>query len=348
MLIETVCLYDEIAVLGRKAYEMLRSLTDNSGVVAAINGIIRADDPTFDPQLVNATCGHLGAFLGEEADEERFLPLIENLFKPDWVERAFAVKTDDIADFKTGEEWVRTVPDDVDMRMELEKDVGSHRSTTFLLRTFLYLAYADVNHISLLPDETRASVLQPIVRSERQVRRQLLDRLDQAFQANYLGDEEVRRNITPLASVVFDRAGSNPDNIPDEMLRLRRELSSLRERLREVEKLLETGLRSDELQAIQKQDAILKEIERTHGTGEGLVSLESTLAFGEAVGKVVEKPANPATWFKPLTLPVDVIRRVFSRRSAVEIHRLQFPATSRLQAAALKLFGNLAKEPQLK
>jgi len=346
VLIETFCLYDELVVLGRQAYSMLEPLRDQSEIFNVVNKVVRVESPDSSPRLVHAACGHLGAFLNERVEIDRFQPLIESLFEPDWVARAFATSPEEVVDFQTGEEWVRTVPDETNILKALEKDAEFHRSTTFVLRTFLYLAYADINRVPLTPDKTRARVLEPIVRSEKQLRKQLLAKIGSEFQKNYLGNDEVRRNITPLASVVFDRAGSKPNNIPEEMLRLRRELTPLRDRLGNIEALLDGETHQTELKIVRKWEGVFQEIERKHGAGAGLVTLEGALTFAESAGKVAAKPHNPATWFKPLALPIDAIRKLFARRPVIEIHRLQFPSTAKLQATAHKLFGDLIEEPQ--
>jgi hypothetical protein len=214
-----------------------------------------------------------------------------------------------------------------------------------VLRTFLYLAYADINRVPLTPDGTRARVLEPIVRSEKQLRQLLLAKIEEEFQRNYLGNDEVRRNISPLASVVFDRAGSKPTNIPEEMLRLRRELTPLRDRLRDIEVSLEGASRETELGVVRKWERVFQEIEREYGAGTGLVSLEGALTFAEAAGKFAAKPHNPSTWFKPLALPAETIRKMFARRPIIEIRRLQFPSTTKLHATARKLFGDLIEGP---
>ena len=346
VLIETFCLYDEIVVLGRQAYSMLKELGDRSEIFNAVDKIARIEQPASDAQLVNAACGHLGAFFNGKVETSRFQPLIESLFEPDWVARAFTPNPDQVADFEFGEEWVRTVPNKSNILNALEQDAEFHRSATFVLRTFLYLAYADINRVSLTPDGTRARILEPIVRSEKKLRKLLLAKMEEQFQKNYLEDDEVRRNISPLASVVFDRSGSKPTNIAEEMLRLRRELTPLRDRLRDIEVSLEGASRETELKVIGKWKRVFQEIEQAYGDGAGFVSLEGALTFAEAAGKFAAKPQNPSTWLKPLALPVDTIRKMFARRPIIEIHRLQFPSTTKLQATARKLFGDLTDDPK--
>jgi hypothetical protein len=170
--IETFCLYDEIVVLGRQAYSMLPNRSD---IIGAAGEIIRVDQPIPDSQLTGAACGHLSAFLNERSETNRYRPLVESLFDPRWVELAFDVRPDGAEDLRSGEEWLRTIPDKSDILGALDRDKEFHRGTTFLARTFLYLAYADINGMALTPDTTRAKLFEPIVQSERELRRRLLE-----------------------------------------------------------------------------------------------------------------------------------------------------------------------------
>jgi hypothetical protein len=288
----------------------------------------------------------LAAFLREKMPADRFQPLIESLFEPAQVERAFDIHPDSPHDLESGADWLRTVPDGTDIVEALEKDREYHRATSFLARTFLYLAYADIHQLRLTPDQARTRAYEPIVRSEQHLRQMLLKKLGEEFEKSSFSDEEVRRNITPLASVVFSRSRSDPNNIAEEMLRLRRELTPLRERLGEVEQTLESGTRDSELAIARKWKLVFQEIENKFGEGAGRVSVENILALAEAAGKFAEKPKSPGTWAKLLNLPVDIIRKIVARRPTVEIHRLEFPSSVKLQKTALDLFGKVLKEPR--
>ena len=229
----------------------------------------------------------------------------------------------------------------------LDNDKAFHRGTTFLARTFLYLAYADIHRLPLTPDQTRTRILEPIVQSEKQLRKMLLEKLGGEFEKNYFAaDTRIKRNITPLASIVFERAYPEPKNIAKEMVELRYDLATLRERLSKLDTLLENGTRADELSAARKWNQVFQEIEKAFGVGQGLVSLENTLTFAEAAGKVAEKPVSPASWVKALTLPVEVVRRMLARLPVVEIHGLQFPSAARLQTVANRLFGEILEQPR--
>lgn len=336
--IDAFCLYDEIVVLGRQAYSMLPNRSD---LIAAVGDVVRVDEPHADARVVSAACGHLGAFLNERVDSDRYRPLIDSLSNAYSVYHAFATTPDGPDELQQGEEWLRTVPSEIDVLAALDQDEDFHRSITFLVRTFLYLAYADINQITLTPDSTRAKVLDPIARSERKLRQLLLEKIKDEFQKNSFADDvNIKRRITPLASIVFDRA-SKPQNIAREMVKLRYDLAPMRERLAKVESRLASGSRKDELAVAREWSRVFEEIEKVYGRGEGLLSLESTLAFAELAGKFAEKPSSPETWAKMLALPVNVIRRMVSRLPAIEIHRMQFPSSERLQRVVHKLFGDI-------
>ena len=135
----------------------------------------------------------------------------------------------------TGREWLQTLPSGTDIVEQLAREENAHRPTTFLVRTFLYLAHADAHQIPLTPDTSRVPVLETTVRTERNLRQQLLKKLNEQSQAGLLTDDfrdvELTRQITTLASIVFERAQPKATNIPKEMQRLRKELAPIRARI---------------------------------------------------------------------------------------------------------------------
>jgi len=341
--IDTFCLYDEIVVLGRQAYSMLPNRSD---IISAAKEIIRIEEPFPNARVIGTACGHLGAYLNEEMSADKFQPLIESLRDYHSVALAFSTTPDGPDDFRQGEEWLRTVPEKSDILAALGRDKEFHRGVTFLVRTFLYLAYADIYRLAFTPDSTRARVLEPIAQSERKLRQMLLEKLKKEFQNHSFGNDiNVRRHITPLASVVFDRAYPKLENIAREMVELRYDLAPIRERLRRVENKLADGTRKDELAVAREWGQVFQEIEKVYGFGEGLLSLQSTLAFAESAGEFVEKPVNPGTWAKILTLPAHMLRRMLNRWPVLEIHRVQFPSSEKLQNVVHRLFGDIANVP---
>jgi hypothetical protein len=337
--IEAFCLYDEIVVLGRQAYSMLDNRSD---IIDAADQIIRVEQPSLDSRLVGTACGHLSAFLDEELESDRYERLFQSLFDAHSVELAFDIRPDGLKDFQSGEEWLRTVPNASDILEALSKEQEYHRGTTFLIRTFLYLAYADIHHLPFICDRTRAVVVEPMVQSERRLRKMLLEKLEGEFQKNcFSADISIRRNITPLASIVFDRAYPNPGNIAKEMVELRYDLAPLRERLGKIEALVAEGSRADELDVWRKWNRVFQEIENVYGAGEGLLSLEGTLAFAESAAELAEKPTSLKAASKILALPLNVLRRMVARFRMVEIYSMEFPSSERLQKTANGLFGDI-------
>jgi hypothetical protein len=343
--IEAFCLYDEIVMLGRQAYSML--LPNRSDIVSAAKETIQIRGAVPDRKLVGAACGHLGAFLNEKIEVSRYQQLVESLLEPRSVDRAFNIRPDGPDDFQQGMEWLRTIPDELDILVALDQDKEFHRGTTFLVRTFLYLAYADIHRLPLTPDQTRTRVFEPIVRSERNLRKMLLDKLEREFQKNYFANDiSIKRNITPLASVVFDRAYPKPENIAKEMVELRYELAPLRERIGKAEKTLVEGTRMDELSVARKWNEVFQEIERAYGTGQGLLRMRGLLTFAEPAVAIAGDPTSLNSWAKILKLPIDALSRMVSRLPVIEIYNTQFPSSERLQRAAHRLFGEISEAPE--
>jgi hypothetical protein len=67
----------------------------------------------------------------------------------------------------SGEDWLRTVPSHADIVRQLEKEADYHRASTFVVRSFLYLAYADVYEVVFTPDSVRAKPLGTIIKQRR-------------------------------------------------------------------------------------------------------------------------------------------------------------------------------------
>ncbi len=152
--IDVFCLYDRVTVLDRQSYSMLERNTD---FFDALKDIVEVREFSRDADLLNTACAHFGTYLGEEEDPTRLRDrLIDAIFYPETVERSFAATPDSVHDLKLGDEWVRTLPKDADVVSELRKERDAYRGTTFLIRTFLYLAYSEVNRVPFTPDAVRS------------------------------------------------------------------------------------------------------------------------------------------------------------------------------------------------
>ena len=60
VLIDLFCLYDKFRILGRMAYSMY-PLAD-SDFWATLQDVVRVDEFEDDPRIIEAACGHLGAY----------------------------------------------------------------------------------------------------------------------------------------------------------------------------------------------------------------------------------------------------------------------------------------------
>jgi hypothetical protein len=346
VLIDLFCLYDELRILGRQAYSMYPRADSDFWI--AIDNVVKRDDAQADHRIIEAACGHLGAYLGQAEDTEVFEPLFTDLLTPDSVTRSFSYHPDTEQDVAMGREWLQTLPPGTDVVEQLAREKDIHRPATFLVRTFLYLAYADAHRIPLTPDTARVPVLEGAKRRERNLRSQLLTKLNEQSREGSLTDDfgDLER-VTPLASVVFERAWQHETSIPDEMRKLRDDLSRFRARIAESEKRLLWGNRKDELKASQNWQDIFAEIERDLGKGESLLKLSSLLGFAEGAVGAYAKPEDVKSWFKLVDLPREIIQRISARRSVIELHHLgdEMPSSGRLRWLVDRLFGDRLPAP---
>jgi hypothetical protein len=277
---------------------------------------------------------------------EEFRKLIEATLDPSHISRAFSLNPDSVEDFNVGAAWLRTFPKGLDIKNALYRETNCHRSVTFFVRTFLYLTYAEVNDLPLTPDATRAAAVEGIVREEGNIRHRVRDTLGRAFPNRFLTDEvELTRAITPLASIVFDRAYPRKENIPKEIERLRTELKPFRTRVQDAEKNLIWATGREEAKAKWKWEAVYKELEAEFGRGEGLVNVDikNGLSTVESATRFAESPTKVSFAIKTVGLPLDVLATFVRRRPAVEIFRLgsKIPSSHSLKKTAYALFGDV-------
>jgi len=87
---------------------------------------------------------------------------------------------------------------------------------------------------------------------------------------------------------------------------------------------------------------VVDEIGRRFGNEPHLISLDGILKLGREAGEVADGPKKTKAWIATLTgLPFDVVRRIITRRGAIELHDLQkdLPAPTRLARSIRTLFG---------
>jgi len=241
----------------------------------------------------------------------------------------------------TIEAWLRTPPSHRDILSELEKKSNFVRAYTFIVRTFLYLAYGNTQNLMFTPDATRENMLGPIIDAEQSLRTELLT----VVHGTPPKQSDFSAKIAPFAAIVFDRAKRRED-ISREMERLRKELAPLRERLKDAE---ETAWKSqpERQKAEQKWRQVFVEIERTFGKGEALFSIRNVLNFAGTAGEAIDEPLKKGKWMKTLaSLPLEILLRVLDRQPAIEIHRLReaIPATEKLRMKINYLFGDVKED----
>jgi hypothetical protein len=217
------------------------------------------------------------------------------------------------------------------------------RSTTFLVRSFLYLGYGDVSGLVFVPDAVRVPVVGQVVGAERELRDRPLQTMIDAVSPRMLRKGIMLERVSPLAAVVFGRAQPDQKRIVPELKTLREELAPLRQRLREAEQKIFFGHGDEVVDATDDWNQINHEVKRSFGKEPHLVSVDQVLSFGQDVGEAAADPTKPKGWTKALMgLPADVVCRKLLRRKAVELHRLrnEVPAVGTLQNAIAALFGS--------
>jgi hypothetical protein len=344
--IDLFCLYDKVAVIGRGAYHgLLDQSSDFFGLIRDAHyvdvEVVKYDKAEAVAEIARK---HLATFLGEQ-EPDRFRELLEFVLGPGQAQYGLSSMPDRSEDVAIGQQWLQTTPTHTDLVRQLEQEKDAVRGTTFLVRTFLYLAYADDAKVAFTPDAIRCLVLETVLDVEEQFRGRLLAVLRSSFERYpVFGDQELQRRVSPLTAIVFERATPKPERITGEMEKLRDELAPFRRRLHELEDKALWASRDEAVDASRRWEDMLAELERSFGAEPGLVSVRRGLNFAESAAKVIEQPTSWTAWSGALlSLPAEVISRVLSRRPAIEIHRLrrQLPATGRLHNTIHRLFGEI-------
>jgi hypothetical protein len=214
-----------------------------------------------------------------------------------------------------------------------------------VLRTFLYLAVADVRGVPFVPDTARRSVTEGILREEDDFRLLVASKLRGAVAGALPATEPQRRvlrTVSPLAAIVFERSQGSRDRVVTELLRLRADLAGLRAVLRQLEQTMNDGSFDEAVGAQKKWQDAMDELELSFGGGGSLFTTRSALDLGESMGEVVDNPTSYSAWAKAIFgLPITMLSRVHRRRTLVGIHRLrrELPAAGRLVKSIDELFG---------
>lgn len=343
-LIDLFCLYDRAIAIGHNYYEP--QSVPQSGLFDLLKDFVNFSPPEgIEVEALSGSASqHLATFLGDEKDSDRFRSVLASVFSRSykWVVRP----PDTPDDIEIGRQWLLTAPTHKDLVKLLEgEDEYAYRGTTFLVRTFLYLAYANVSQIVFTPDTTRALVLENILAKEEQFRGKLLKHLQEPWKDRQMPDGRV----APFAAIIFKRAHPDKRNIPTEMAKLREELTPLRKRLHDIEDRLLWRSNDESLAAEVQWNSILEEIKRDfseptfkHASAE--VKIIRGLNYARSLFDLTDKPMSPETWAKALLgAPLEDVYRILRRRPVIEIHglRRQLPGPGQLMSIISDLFGEV-------
>ncbi|MFC1635196.1 hypothetical protein ACFL5Z_10160 [Planctomycetota bacterium] len=223
----------------------------------------------------------------------------------------------------------------------IEEGASLDRDKTFNLRTFLYIGYADTHNIAFTPDVARRPTLEKVLSREEEFRGLLLSKLKDPVVETTPGDKELLRRVSPLAMVVFERAGRDSKRILNEMRSLRDDLKSSRAKLAELEYERLNIFHDNSVKVKSKWDNVLKEVERNFGTEPNLFTSRHAISFSQIFGRIINDPFNFQLWREAIVkLPIGTIRRLLGRHTLIEIHsiRPELPAAGRLINSIKALF----------
>jgi hypothetical protein len=215
---------------------------------------------------------------------------------------------------------------------------------TFVMRTFLYLAYSDAERLNLTLDSNRQPISSLLLAGEAEFRSRVLTRLRDAYRSTPgAADLQSTRRLSPFAAIVFQRARPHKHRLVYEMEYLRKELANVRIELRSMEAtLFQTDV--DARRATSKLNRALAEIDRRFATQGHQVSLGEATRFASDAVEIVAAPQNPVGWVKAVFgLPKDILDRWLAQRTLLSVHALRdaLPASESLRSAVHELFGDL-------
>ena len=371
VLIDIFCLYDHAQVLGRGVGMMFGGHSDLLAMMLTDEKFIDEQSAfqTSEEKIRKTAREHLAMFL-DEADFEVFQKLLDFALEPGEV---FALEygPDTSYDLEMGEMQLKTLPSYKNIVDQLKVEQDALRGTAFLVRTFLYYAYADRAKIAFTPDTVRTPILRTILDQEKlfqsklleqveathdpskeQYRGELLETLRSAHAQAMRGDTRLLSRVSPLASIVFMRASPKKERIVHEMQQLRHELAHVRKNIRDIEDKRLYGQAGEVVAANQRWDAIVNEIRRDYG-GETLI--RTFFRYGVNMGEL-GTAISQASLTSPLSLfnvlinapkgVVDDIMRLWHRRPVIEIHkgRRALKGTGALRQTIGRLFGPIERD----
>lgn len=341
--IDLFCLYDRGIVLGRNVRAKLYDWDSELLGLMDDAHFIDVDWPDKIADKVTKVAGrHIASFLGEQ-EISRFEELLYEALTPERTQYLLEATPDGDYEIKIGREWLLTTPSYLDLLEQLQREQSIARSAMFLVRSFLYLAYADVSKLAFTPDSARCPVLDSVLAKEEQFRGRLLDALSEPW-ADGVGDKKLLSRVSPFAAIVFQRAGKDKKRVVREIEKLRLELKEDCRRLRELEDKALWGSYFKRLKSIEKYNQARSELASSMGVTHPLkITARFILDMSGEIGEIADTPQNWASWAKIIKLPSHIIKRLAARRTIVGIHRLiqdpNLPAPEKLRSTIYHLFG---------
>jgi hypothetical protein len=341
-LIDLFCLYDDVGVLGRQTNTFFDQNNSDLADLFKETDFIRILEGYEDQNKVaETTCMHLRAFLGEHKADHA-AGLVRYVLSPERFNFGFTLKPHQDDEFLLGQRLIQNASSLDEIIARLDKKDYEARQIMFVTRTFVYVGYSNVHQIPFTPDAVRLGVLSKALSRQGDLRLRLLEHLKSSIDESSLdAHQELQRTVTPLASIVFDRAWPHKNNIPKVMAGLRKELAPLRQRLREAEDAALWGMHLDESSATHKWNQVFHEIERTMGRGERLISIRRALNFASVVAPAADDFRKASSIMKAiLDLPIEITQRLIARQPAIELFHLQksIPGSGRTRRRVRDLF----------
>jgi|HubBroStandDraft_2_1064218.scaffolds.fasta_scaffold03649_7 hypothetical protein len=339
--IDLFCLYDDVAVLDWHLRSFPRDRTSEFFTLLEDERFIKNHEVSGDQEVMNSTCARLGVFLGKNASIGHCREIVALCTKPALVAQVASFFPREQKELQCGWDLLKTKGHEKHFQINFENDKDVLLSSVFLVRTFLYLSLAEQLKMPFVPDLARSHPSLQMTTGERNLRQRVIEKLGDVFQAKALDiDVELARNVTPLASLVFDRASDKKD-VVRQMAQLRHELAPLRVRLRRFEDIIQHGTLAEEIAAKRKWKSAFGELQHEFGVDEDSVRSHPLVKLLGVASKILAQPTSLGNWIEAvMAQPNESLLRILDKRPLIEIYqsRREMPATGRLRADIARLF----------